>query len=161
MLAEKIGEVARDRGIGLISKPHFADPNLGLALGEIISLDQGKETLHQHRLDLLAGERGANRAANQRGAAAKDDDGRFVGCHIAEQRLFGLATALHQAAKLPVVEFGILLRQFGAHTIGQGQVHVVATEQDVDHDDLTHRDPELWGGEHIHRRGSVFPGGAV
>ena len=70
-------------------------------------------------------------AADDLASAPQDGDREAALRAVAEQALLGLAAAQAEAAKLPLVELGTLAGEPFAHPVGEGQVHVVAAEQDV------------------------------
>ena len=74
---------------------------------------------------------GADRAADQLGAAARHDERHGVGGGVGEQRFLGRAAGVGERAQLPRVGLRALGGQLARHHVGEREVHVVAAEQDV------------------------------
>src|SRR5690606_34723460 len=102
--AEKGGEMAGDAGIGRIRQAERGEARAAWGLRAIARVDDGEEAFEEDRIDLLAREVGAQRAADEL-AAARGDRDRMGGRRLdAEQRLLAHAACVGEGVHLPVDE---------------------------------------------------------
>ena len=128
---QKRGEVAGDGGVLCVGQAELGQRGAGAGLRLVGNGNLGEETFHQHGQHLGAGNFGADAAANEFASPAGHHHGHGLQCVVGQQLLFGAAAAVRQRAGLPGVELFALPGQLARHAVGQRQVHVVATEQDV------------------------------
>ena len=74
LASQKLGQMAGDGRVRRVGQAHFAHADLGLLFRIVMTPHLGKEALQQNGFDLAPGQLGADRAADQRRAAAKNDD---------------------------------------------------------------------------------------
>jgi hypothetical protein len=123
--------VAGDGGILRVGQAELGQAGAAATLRAIGDGGRREEAFEQGGGQFVARQLAADRAADQLGAAAGDDQRHLLDFGIAEQRLLGRSAGVGQRAQLPGVELAALRRQLAGDGIGQRQVHVVAAEQDV------------------------------
>ena len=124
-----------DGGVGGVGQSDFLQAGAPLEHGHLGAGYGRQEALPEHAVDILAQEGGLDGAADEAGPHAQNGHGLFLGLGTrCEQLLLGRAAVVPEGQQLAAVDFGPLLCQPFGDDVGQGQVDVVAAEQDV----LTH-----------------------
>src|SRR5262249_23062762 len=128
------------------------DAGLAAALRAIAGARHGEEPVDEQAFDLVARKLGLERAADEARAAAEDGHRKAIG-RPGEDLLLGGARGVDERALLPS---GALLPDRLGERVRQGEVHVVAAEEDVIADGdavedevavlLAHRDEREVGG---------------
>ena len=90
----------------------------------------GKEPVEHHRPGLVLGERGPQGASDKLAAPAGNRQGDLV-LSPRQQRFFGRARRMGERPELPRVQVLAFVLEPGLHDVGEREVHVVASEQDV------------------------------
>ncbi len=123
--------MAGDRRVGGVGQADLgqADPAARERVGR--SGRSGEKAVEQHRIERLAGQFGLDRAADDLGAAAQDRDrrGGFLG--VAEEGFLGGPAGVGRGRLAGRGRATPCPGQVRGHGVGQGEVHVVAAEQDV------------------------------
>lgn len=101
-----------------------------------------KEPFHQGVGDLVAGQFGAQGAADQLGTAARHHHRHRPDFAMTQQGFLGRPATVGQTLQLPGIELDTLLRQLGSDRVCQGQIHVVAAQQNM----LADRHPHQFQG---------------
>ena len=131
LLAQEPRQVPRDGGVGRVGQADLGQAGAAAARGQIGRSARRQEAVEQHRLEQLARELGLDRAPDDLRAAAQNIHGRRVLLGFREKRFLGAPARVQQADALRRVEALHALRQRAGNRVGQGQVHVVAAQQDV------------------------------
>ena len=109
-LAQELGEVAGDGGVGGVGEADFLQAGAAAALRHVRARDRGEEAVEQDAVEVGAAERALDGAADQAGAAAENGDGVLLLLRSGlEQLLLGDAALLPERVELQGVELGALL----------------------------------------------------
>ena len=125
------GQVAGDTGVLRVGQAQLRQAAAGARGGACSGVYGGEEAFQNGVAHLVLGEFGADGAANEFGAPAGHHDGLAGQRGVAQQRFFGAAARVGEGAHLPRVKRFALGAELARHHMRQGQVHVVAAEQDV------------------------------
>ncbi len=119
--------------VGLVRQAQFAEAGSRPPGRTIADLAMREEAVDQELPDALPIDFRGDRAADQPAAAAEHGDGiLFAGRPFGgQQRFLGVAAGVPQGDRLPGVELGSLFGKAAGDEMGQGQVHVVAADQQV------------------------------
>ncbi len=132
LLAQEPGEVARDGRVGRIGQPQFLQTHAALRGGHLGAAHCGQKAFAQHLLDIRPQQRSLDGAAHQSRAFTENRDRLLLGFRIRFQELFlGQAAVRPQCLVLPAIDARAFFSQTMRHHSGQGQVHVVAAQQDM------------------------------
>ncbi len=82
-------------------------------------------------MDLFAGELGGNGVGEKAGAAGGNRDRESVAGGVAEEDFLSGAAGVDEGEKLPVVDVFAFGFEFGADGVGEGEIHVVAAEEEM------------------------------
>ena len=137
-LAQEVGQVLGDSGIGGVVESGFGEGGTALALGDRVVANQGKETFEQKIAHIVAGDAAANGSGDDPAAAAKDGE-RHLGGRVpgaGEERFLGGAALLPERMELHGIELGSTLEELLFGEAGGGEIHVVAAKKEV----VTHGD---------------------
>ena len=137
LAAQEGAQVAGDCRVLGVGQAELGEAAAGAAEGRVGDGHLGEKAVEQAAGELVAGDLGADAAADEPGAAARHDHRHRVDAGVAEQGFLGHAAGVGEGAGLPRVEGGALAGELARHAVGEGQVHVVAAEEDV----LADRDP--------------------
>jgi hypothetical protein len=102
--AEKGGQVARDRRVLGIGETELGERGAGTAGGTSVRAYLGEEAFHQRAADLVAGEFGADAAADELAAPARHHHRHAVDGRIREDGLLRLAAAVGEGLDLPLLQ---------------------------------------------------------
>ena len=128
---EEAGEVAADRGVGFVGEAELFEAGGGAADRFVGDGASGEESFGEGAVDEVAGEIDADRTAYDARTAAENRHRMGVGSAGGEERFFGGATGVPKRDGLPGVEFVALLSEQRLRGEGEGEVHVVAADEDV------------------------------
>ncbi len=131
LAAQQRGEVAGDGGILRVGQADLREARARAGDGAGAALDGGEEAFEQDGGEQFALQLGADGAADEPGAAAGHHQGHALQAGVAQQLFLGQAAGIGERAHLPGVELFAFGGQAARDAVGQGQVHVVAAEQDV------------------------------
>ncbi len=118
-------------GIRRVGQADLGEAAAGAGDGAGGAGDLGEEAVDEGAFDLGGGELGPEAAADELGAAAGDGDGRGFQRGIGEDALLGDAGGVGERGHLPAVDLLALGDELLPDDVGEGEVHVVAAEQDV------------------------------
>ena len=132
MRLEEGGQVAGDRRVGLVGQPQLAETGHRGPRRTIAHLAPREKSLQQQAADAGAIDLDGDCAADHPAAAAEDRDRVFLHARIAGQKgLLGRPAGMPEGDRLPGVELHALFGEASGDEMGQGQVHVVAADQQV------------------------------
>ncbi len=131
MPTEKRGEMARHRGIGGVGKPKLREPQARPRHRTRIGGDHWKEAVDDRLRHFVACQLRPKRPAQKRRTSRSERDRRHRQGRIAEQFLFGLSACVDEARLLPAVDRLALSLELLPNHVRQGEIHVVAAEQDM------------------------------
>ncbi len=137
LLPQKARHVAGHRGIGGVGQAQFLHAHAALPGGHLAAGHLRQEAFRQHALDIGAFQRGLDGPADQSGALAQNRDRLLLGLRPRlQQFLLGNAAVGPQRHVLARIQARALFGEPLRHGAGQGQVDVIAAQQDV----IAHRD---------------------
>ena len=123
--------MARDRRVGGIRKPDLGEPDATAPCRQVGRCTPRQESVEQDAREHLARQFRLDRSADHLRAAPQHGDRGRVLLGVGEEGLLGRSAGVPERNTLHGIEPFHPLRQRGGHGIGQGEVHVVAAEQDV------------------------------
>ena len=122
----------RDRRVGLERQADLLETRARRRCGPVGPLrSAGKKPSTSSSPTIVALDVDRDRAADQLAAAAEDRDRLRLRPSVGQQGFLGGAARVPQGDRLPGVELHALLGELLGHVMGQGQVHVVAADQQV------------------------------
>ena len=131
LLAEERREVARDRRVLRVGQTHAGERGASASDGARGGRNAREEALDEDRADVLSGDLASERRAEEARATSRDGDGHRRDARIGEEPLLGGSARVRERCHLGAIDLfargGDLLRD----DVGEGEVHVVAAEQDV------------------------------
>src|SRR5438094_2129120 len=127
---EELGQVARDLRLLGEGQPPLARREPRPAPRAGVRLDAREEAVEHGRLDLRARERGRERAADDRAAAARHREPDLCERRIAEQALLRAPALAAEAVEALRVELAALREEPRLDRARQGEVDVVAAEEE-------------------------------
>ena len=123
--------MAGDRGVGGVGQADLGQAHPSPAHGIVGRGAARKEALQERRVEQLASQLGLDRPADDLRPAAQHGHRRRLLPGLGEEGLLGRAAGVAQGHALGGVQAVHALGKRGRDRIGQGQVHVVATQEDV------------------------------
>src|SRR5439155_23187395 len=124
-------QLSRDGGIGRIREAELLKTGDWAPRRHLVASDQRKKAVDQHLIQLLAAELPANRVPDQLRPFSEHRDRMRLTIQLREQRLFCHPTLVPQRLQLPRINPVTFTLEALLHDARQGEVHVVAAEQNV------------------------------
>ena len=133
MRLEEGGQVAGDRRVGLVGQTQLAETGDRPAGRTVRHLALREEAVQEQAADARAIDFDRHRAADHAAAAAEDRDGILFDAFrpAGQQGFLGRAAGMPQGDRLPRIELDALFGEAAGDEMGQGEVHVVAADQQM------------------------------